>query len=510
MKITNKNYLLSFCTTLIGGVLVHLYLLLNNCISPDALAIGELYIAGNWERSLGRWGIGFVDKLRFGIVNKYLIIIASLVLLALTAVIICKLFDLKSKKCIILVSLLICVSPCVSETFLYTYCSDSYLFSLFMATLTVVLLKSNNRNMKILSILTCIISLSLYQAYISVTLTLILMTFIFDLIQNKNWKNELISLLKELMLVAIAMVAYFAITLIVLKIYNLSFASYKGADSFGIMSILSNLVYTIPDSYRACFSYLFKNDIIYNSYLKRNVFNIILILLTLFNIIMNIKKFKINGLNILFVLISLILLPIAINSIAIIMPNTRINLVTGTALQLIYIFILIINFYLFDTNTKIGKICNVVLIIVLLRIIISFCISDNATYLCREEVYRNYYSTANSIYSLLVNNEDFSSDKKVLISDNIRFVSRFKNYANGMISNDFETWDNIDGIWHNYQFFDRYLGVKLNMCTKEDYYNITEMQEFKDMPSYPSKNCVKTINDIIVVKIDENVYEKNE
>lgn len=336
------------------------------------------------------------------------------------------------------------------------------------------------------------------------------MIFIFNLIQNKEWKDELKSVLKELLIVIIAMILYFIITLIILKINNLSFASYKGADSIGIMNILSNLIKTIPNSYKICFSYLFNDDIIYNSYLQRNVFNIILISLTMLNIILNIKRFKIGKLNILFIVVSLILLPIAINFIAIIMPDTRINLVTGTALQLIYVFLLIVNFYLFNTNTLKEKICKVALIIVVLRIVISFFISDNATYMCREEVYRNYYNTANSIYSLLINNKEFDSNRKVLISDNIRFVSRFKTYANGMISNDYETWDNFDGIWYNYHFFDRYLGVKLRMCTKEEYFDITEMQEFKDMPSYPSKDCVKMINDIIVVKIDENVYERDE
>lgn len=117
--------------------------------------------------------------------------------------------------------------------------------------------------------------------------------------------------------------------------------------------------------------------------------------------------------------------------------------------------------------------------------------------MCRHETYRNYYTVANDIYSKVTELDEYSKDKKWLFSDVIRFKARDTNRSNGFISNDNETWNNYNGITQNYNFFDKYLGIKIKMCSTE---------EFKNMPIYPNNGSIKIINNIIVIKISENTF----
>lgn len=135
--------------------------------------------------------------------------------------------------------------------------------------------------------------------------------------------------------------------------------------------------------------------------------------------------------------------------------------------------------------------------------------SDNATYMSRKEVHINYLTTSNNILQKVYNMDNYSKDKKWIFTDNIRYKSKFAQMANGFISNDYETWNAIDGIWMNRQFYERYLGEKINMASKEEYYDILKLEEVKNMEPYPSNNCVKIIGDYIVIKISDQSYINN-
>ena len=58
----------------------------------------------------------------------------------------------------------------------------------------------------------------------------------------------------------------------------------------------------------------------------------------------------------------------------------------------------------------------------------------------------------------------------------------------------------------NYRFFDKYLGVKIKICSKDEYDSIVKSDEFKNMPIYPNNGSIKIINNIIVIKISDKVF----
>ena len=505
-KFVGENGNLAFLVVMIVGLITHCYLYTNNVIAPDALGIGTYYISGDWEQSLGRWGIQLFDFFRGGIVNEILIVVISLFFLALSAIMIIKLFNVKSKISVALISVLLATAPQFASTFLFTYCADAYCFAILASTFSVYFLRKETKKVVnyILTVIFIIFTLSIYQAYICVIASLYIALLILDLLENKDGKEVLKSAIYQAIAIVLGMILYFVITKVILKLQGLDFASYGGANE---VSITNFRISSIVETYKTFFHYFFGNSVLYNSYWKRDIINLLIFatgIISLVNVIIKNKISK-NKLNIFLLIVLGILFPIAISSIEIITPERKVNLVTGGAALLI-VYVLFIKAYELLKENNLDNILKYLIICLILIISLTFVFSNNATYMIREEIFRNYYATVIDLWNRATNLEGYSSDMKWMFNDIIRYKSKLSNMANGLISNDNETWNNFDGISLNIQFNDRYLGRKIQMCSKEEYDEIINSEEYIDMPIYPDNGSVKIINNIVVVKLNNNVF----
>lgn len=132
-----KDIKMPVLITFIIGIIAHSMIFFTEAMAPDALYFGNLCISGKWEISLGRWGLIFLDTIRGGIVNKIFIILSSLIFLGLAVAIVCKIYKIKSKWGVLVISMLFATMPQVSETFMYIYCADSYCLALLASILAV-------------------------------------------------------------------------------------------------------------------------------------------------------------------------------------------------------------------------------------------------------------------------------------------------------------------------------------------------------------------------------------
>ena len=227
-------------TVLISGLITHFYLYSNNLICADALEKGQYCIAGKWEQTLGRWAIQFFDMARGGIVSHILIVIISLTFLAFTSIFITKLFNIKNKVISVLISLIIAVSPQIANTFLYIYCADAYSGAMLVSVLAVYFMRKGGKWNYIISTLCIFFTLAIYQGFLAVSATLIIMLVIFDTLkEEEKAKNIFKNILKYLLIGVIGTILYYIITIIILKVQGLSLASYGGANSLGLKKYIS-------------------------------------------------------------------------------------------------------------------------------------------------------------------------------------------------------------------------------------------------------------------------------
>lgn len=502
-KITFENKLI-FIVSFIAGLPTHFYFYTHECLSPDAVWAGDIHVSGLWEVTLGRWGIQIIDLLRGGLVSRFLITVFCIFALSITTMLIVKMLKIKKYIIIALTAVLMVVIPQVAETFMFIYCADSYCLAMLFSVLAVYFIYER-KSIKhyIFSGLFVIISLSLYQSYIGVTVALCMILPIIKLLDREDKKEVLKDILKSIIIVAIVMLIYYGITRIILYILNASLASYGGANNIGI----STIKYLIPETvnaYKTFLKYFFGESFIYNNFWHRDIINLILFIFTATNIIYIIIKNKIykDKLSLLLAFAILIMLPIGVNIINIIAPERENNLVIGMSYVISYVFILKIADNL--KNNKIADILRRATITCIGILLVTFVLSNNASYMARQKVYEHYYSTSMRILNKIENFEGYNKNTQVLIGGIIKYKPAIAKMGNGFISNDYETWKNYNGTRMINNFYKNYMGTTIRLCNYKDYLKIVESEEYKKMSLFPYDGSVKMIDGILVVKLEEN------
>lgn len=506
-KRLNKNDLFAIIIVFILGLINNFTFITTEGIAPDALSPADFNVAGNWEISLGRFGIKFVNMLRFGLVNKLIIILICLIFLSISIIIIIRIFNIKSKILVFLISALISVAPQFTETYMFIYCADAYCLAFLLSTLAIYFLDKSDKN-KICYLITCVCTIlvcSLYQAYLGVLICGTIILLMKYLLNNMSVKEVVIKCIKYMLTIFIGVVLYYIILKILISVLGISLASYKGANNLGLKTII-NLPKTILQTYKDFLNFFFTNKIINNSYYNRIEINMFLFAISFAGMISILfrNKYENKVIRILLLIVLLLTIPIGIGVMNLIASGTTINLVTGPGLIILNILPVLI--YKKLSNNSLENIIKYCFIVIISILIFTFVLQNTFTYMARQHTYRNYYTISNDIYSKVVELEDYSSDKKWMFSDVIKFRIRDTNRANGFISNDNETWNNYNGTLQNSNYFEKYLGIKIRTCSKAEYNEIVKTKEFKEMSVYPNKGSIKIINNIIVIKISENTF----
>ena len=184
---TRKRF--AFITVIILGFIAHITMLTETIMSQDGLWNSMKYSrAGDWELTLGRWGIVLVEILNNFIKIPTIATISCIITMAIAAIFLVEVFDLKSKISILVTSAILVLTPTFTATVLYVYTSFAYCFNFLLAILAIWFLY-NYKNKKLgflFSSLCIMFSFSIYQSYIGVTIGLCLMIGIINTLKEKS------------------------------------------------------------------------------------------------------------------------------------------------------------------------------------------------------------------------------------------------------------------------------------------------------------------------------------
>lgn len=498
-----------FLITFIVGIIANILVLTTNIISTDAVVLGDVYIAGAWDLSIGRWLLKFTEMSRFGLAVSAVTGVFSLMIMSFISILLIDLFKIKSKISKYLISILLVVSPFFADTLLSVYCASDFTLAFLFSVLSVYFLYNikNKWISLILSSLTLAFSLGLYQAYLGVTCGLcIMLPLIYVLKGEITPKEALIKLLKSLIMGIIGIVFYEIILQVLLTVNNVEMSTYGGANEIGINTILE-IPNNIKNAYTSFYNYFMNDNLINNIIYRREYFNILIFILILIGIIkLYIKnKYKKSIILILQIILSIILLPVALSILELIAPNRPIYGLMTAPYILIYILVLALIDGL-DTKLTSKLICYIGLLASLF-IVHSYFIMNNATYITVNITKEKTEFAANRIINQIYDNEDYNIDTKVLFIGTAtgpyfenKSTSHKLSSSNSLYEPLMWSEDNLtNNGWHN--FIKYYLGINLNKASMDDYNKIINTKEFKEMETYPSKECIKLINDTIIVKI---------
>lgn len=494
--IKNKN--LIFATILIG-IIIHLPLFTKDILSADIILNNTYYSGYSWEVSLGRFGLFIIGLLKSYIVIPHIELFLSLILIAISSIELIDLFKIKNKLLQILTCLIIVVCPNISATLLFNYCSLPYTIAFFGNITSIYLLvKEKNKYLKtLIPIILLVTSLSMYQAYLPVSITLLVLYNIKELLNN-NFKYK--ETLKNILIIIISVILYFILMKLSQLVLNINMSDYTNASSFSINNIL-NIPNQIIKTYQVFIDYFFTNKILTNTNIYNNIINIILLIVLVINLIYLIIKNNLPTINKVLIIFLVLTLPIYINCILLIMPTATMQLLMSSA------YILLVPFLFSIENNKIYKVIFIVLISLLIR---NYTVQDNATYKTLEITHNKTLSIANDIVDEI---NKLGYNKEVMITGNLNNndyynyntnldINNITNLNYGFVTKHPLFWDeyrNIKNGWSRYLY--QYTSTNINFVSEDKYNKILSSDEYKSLEQYPNNNYIQIIDNVIVIKL---------
>lgn len=485
---------------LIVGTVVHLPLFTKSILTADVLLNTGYYSGYAWEISLGRFGLYLVGLLKGFLVIPAVEIFLSMLFVIGSVLLLLELFEIKNKLLQVLVGILVMVSPVISATFLFHYCSLAYCLAFFSEILAVVLLvKGKNRFIQY-GLPPCLIllSLSMYQAYLAVGLTLLLLWWMISILKKEFcFKKFLLSF----GIVFVGCIGYFLLMKLSLVVFHVDLSSYRGASQFGV-STLFEIPKRILVAYQSFYQFYFTDSIVHNSNLFLQLWNGCFFGFLFVRILLTLYQKRIALFHVFFFFLCLFLLPIPINFMSILFADTQMQLLMSSAYLLLFFFLIA-----FIPNKRSLIIFVSLLFLVFIR---SYIIQDNATYQTLENTYQKTYQVAEDIRRSI---QDFGIDKKILIVGNLndnRYYRQKSNTELGMIPKKtygfvshyslfWEEYGNRKNGWS--RFFEQELGTSITFASALEEEKIIGSKKYQKMACYPSKDGIQLIDDIIVVKL---------
>lgn len=328
-----RERLFDFWSAIFFSFLANAFTFLNWNPRHDAIN-HTFFFAGEWEVSLGRFLQPYYGKIRGDIASTWYIGIIGTFFIALSVCIIIDLIDIRNLCFRVLTSGILVANFSITEvcgTYLYVY--DCFMIALFFACLSVWIWIRLDKIWKYpLSCLCLVLSVALYQAYISVTIVLFAYILIREVYRNALWKIQLIRFFSVIILMIIAGGIYYVVWQYFLIKWQVTPANtYNGLSQMTLLSI-NVLIDRIILTYKGIFE-LFFSTFIFDTVIVWMHFFIIICVVFL-TIILMVKK-KLRFYNSIIILLGGCIIPLCANVVGL-LSGLGIELRCSWALFLCY------------------------------------------------------------------------------------------------------------------------------------------------------------------------------
>lgn len=505
-KFDLKTFKFILMCTLVFMVMAHGYCYTNLNFSHDSM---RTYF---WTRidtiEIGRYLIPAFLILRGKYYPPLIVGIISYIFLSLTIYLLVDMFKIKNKLSICLTSgILVTSSTLTLLNATYLDFSDVYVFTIFLTTVAAYLWKKYKRGY-ILAIVPLFLSLGLYQSYICFFIGIVMLLSIKEILENRKNKEIFINGLKAIGTIVFSLLLYALSLKVVTVLTGMALSNtYNSVAGVGDFESFSNFFTLIKGTYEKTFFYIFNPSTYYKSLVK--ILNITMIVVTVGLIIYYLRKNKVSIMNIILLILLIGLLPFAINIVYLLGKGVEHQLMIYS-LFLLYIFVIVIieNFYNAGNKKRIPKYLSYFLNTSFIIIIISGIIFSNQCYLKKNLEFDSTLTTMNRIVDRIE-----QADGYVVGETRVAIVGYLQK---SVVSNKRESFDyEAIGLENNFsityylnysQYFKNYLAYPINLVSEEEMKELYFKDEVKEMNVFPYKDCIKMVDDVLVIKLSEEIY----
>lgn len=498
------------------GVCLYVPMIVMRLNTGDGNTCGILYRSHqdyDWEDYCGRYLLKYFAHLKSLYVFDWLAVITSILFLVCSAMLICRMFHIRSTLGIWIATVFILFCPTFTETFGFLYLADSFILGFLLNTSAVYLLheKQNVWRTGAAAVL-MFISLALYQAYLFVAVTLFLFVLVRDLLeQHKTGKQIFNGLLWQLASGGLAVILYFAVDRILRAVGLIYYSSgrFNYAEAVSLSELPGKLLATYQDFY----CYYFTQGILNNAWKGRWLLNGCVLLVGFLLLVTLILHQKRHWGNIVAIIVSVVLIPVGLMGIGVLY---RAYIMTLPTACLLYVGVWALWAEVRDCHAEhlLQKLCGYILygasacLLFIMGVYIAIYqiamryYEDRTKSIAQRIVTRVeelYPDTAAEDYLLIIGDVDEGNYPEDYRITQASFILTGTSACEGNLYN------NMQGYavsWLNYINYN--LGVGYKQLTTDEAWEIVNSEFFEDMAVWPEEGCIdRTENCVIVVKLKE-------
>ncbi len=503
-KLKNKllpQYKICFFSALIFGLVTHFYKLANWLPNWDSLVFRH---DPQNMMAMGRWFLSVVCAISSFYDLPWVAGLLAILLHALGAVCIIKLFQVEKKMTAALVGALVATFPTVTSVLMYNYVADGYALAFLFSALAAVLL-AKDKPCCVGSAILIALSSGIYQAYITVTITLLLLFLIVGILYREMPLKQVFIKCGQFLATGICgMGLYYLVMMILLKLTGTALLDYQGFDSAASLQgiDLAGALYTIKESF---VNYFFD---VSNGIGIFVILNSMIGILTLIFCITDVIRKKLSAVKILMLCIFVIFLPIGASVLAFI--NSGIdyhNLMKMGFLVFYLIFILQYEESDFTnqklTRVKLWSVFSVMAVLIFNQILIA-----NITYHKLGMAYEKSYGVLIRIADRIEQTEGAEQCDKLLVlgalpqseAYSVKLSLDMTGATDGYI---LRADDEIVGQSVLCSALNDYCGKDYTFLAGKEKSHFLDRNDTETMDFWPQKNSVAVMNGVIVIKLGE-------
>lgn len=496
-------YKVPLLSSIFSGLLAYCFAFANKLVNHDE--VGMLFSKGVTVSS-GRWGLAVMKYIFPNISMPWVYGILSLLLFSVAICIIISLFSIRNKLLQALLAGTIMVFPSLIGLFGYMFTSSSYAVAFLLAVLAIYLIRRKNWRCAFGAICCLTLSISIYQAYICVTASLMVVLMIQMLLSAEEKVGTVIKRgLCYMAFLGISVLGYLIATKLLFALISGGFNGYA-QERFS--EVPDSIWARVVLAYETFFDVLLRGrySIVPTAFSRWTHIVLLACLagMLLVWLVETAAKKPLHGISVLFLVG---LLPLAIHSILLVIGLSGMHTLMEYGFVSLYILAAVFaENLLFSRHhrhlaTFLTQVSTDIVTFALAAILIANTYVANASYLNLHLQYENTYSFMSNILMELRTHPDFTQDTRVAIIgpwSRPGFYSENLGFADALMSVSGFSWDDLYS-WP--YFMNYYLGVSIPSANEEEIAAIKQTQTYADMAVYPYSGSMEMIGDILVVKL---------
>ena len=494
---------IAFGSTIIWGLIAHLYMFMNKLPNYDDLMINSF---GATFR-LGRWFLWVIGAIAYHLELVYSLPwingLVSLVLIACANAMIIELLQIDNKWIIGIICGVLVAYPSWTGTFFFMFTAPYYALAIVLAVLAVYYIVRKHNLGFIIGMLCLSCSLGIYQAYLPFTAGLLVIVLILQLYKEEEWRKVFKEGIRYLIFLLLTVGLYYVITRISLFITKQSFADYKGLGELGKFSWKD----TVCNIFGYSVANIFTNKLEICHNLLGKAGYLIVIMAFLIGMIITcrqwIKQKKIA--NAILLIVLGISFWTAINAIYIMCQDENsIYVLMVYSYSLLFILPVSALEYIIEKcgSNPILVIEEYILSLTILVVAINYCHFANAEYLAMDlslQQAESYYTT---LITQIKSVPEYTTDMPIALGQKGGFILEDQTLYNNEVLSSFYLKCRDNSLVNTYNkelMLTYYLGFEPEYVSIES----VDPEVVDKMPVYPNEGSIQVIDGTIVVKLTE-------